>query len=141
MVRPRAPSRVEGEPAKHDARSRTWRLVWPGRIVGAMESERTRHLGLFVVLGLFAWTAALPPPLDLDMFAHLRIGAWVLEHGRLIREDPFSQQGGPYISYAWPFSVGASLVFERFGWVGILVAKCAMFTVAAVLIARLLERR
>ncbi|HZU97816.1 MAG TPA: hypothetical protein VFF73_14035 [Planctomycetota bacterium] len=106
-----------------------------------MESERTRHLGLFVVLGLFAWTAALPPPLDLDMFAHLRIGAWVLEHGRLIREDPFSQQGGPYISYAWPFSVGASLVFERFGWVGILVAKCAMFNVAAVLIARLLERR
>jgi hypothetical protein len=72
---------------------------------------------LFVVLG--ALTIAYPR--DLDYFWHLRNGQWMVEHGEILRVDPFSYTmiGEPRIAYDWLADVGLYQFWQVFGHIGI----------------------
>ena len=50
-----------------------------------------------------ALSALLTPLIDPDLPMHLRIGAWIVEHGRVPFTEPFAwtRQGAPFFAYSW----------------------------------------
>lgn len=72
---------------------------------------------LFIVLG--AVTVAFPR--DPDYWWHLRNGQWMVEHGEILRTDPFSYTmfGEPRIAYDWLADIGLYHFLETFGHVGV----------------------
>lgn len=79
----------------------------------------------FWALLLFIVIAALciAIPRDLDYFWHLRTGQWMVEHGEIIRVDPFSYTmlGEPRIAYDWLADIGLFLYWQAFDHAGVAV--------------------
>ncbi len=80
---------------------------------------------------------------DGDMLRHIRHGQWMLEHGRLIRADPFSytRGGDPFVG----FEYGSQLVYalvERFaGLAGVAIFAGLLIAATYALVARFLLSR
>jgi hypothetical protein len=60
---------------------------------------------------------------DPDIWWHLRVGQWILDHGWVPATDPFSSygQGKPWVAYSWLFEVMAYGLYRSFGLVGIVI--------------------
>jgi hypothetical protein len=107
--------------------------------------------------GLMVWTLfAVPvvvavrpvgePLYDPDVWWHLGVGQWVVEHRAVPAHDPFSQvgQGRPWVAYSWLYEVVLYGLYQALGVAGIVVyrALTALAVVWAVYaLVRRLERR
>src|SRR5262245_45654741 len=86
------------------------------------------------------------PVLDPDVWWHLRVGQWVVEHRQVTDTDPFSQYGQdrPWVAYSWLYEVVLWKLYEAFGLAGVVLyrAGMALAVVAAIhALVRRLERR
>ncbi len=86
------------------------------------------------------------PIYDPDIWWHLRVGQWVVEHRAVTETDPFSMPGQttPWVAYSWLYEVVIYGLFRAFGLAGVIVYRVAMSLaiVAAVhaLVCRLEKR-
>ncbi len=90
---------------------------------------------------LSAFAAALIATFDIyntSIGWHLASGRWMLEHGRVLRADPFTftAYGAPWVDHEWLFQIGVA-VLESLGGAPALVA---LRVVVAVTLAMLLTR-
>jgi hypothetical protein len=86
---------------------------------------------LFIVLT--AVSVAIPR--DLDYFWHLRNGQWMVEHGEIIRIDPFSYTmfGEPRIAYDWLADIGMYLfwtVADHKGFALLVAGLCTVIFIS-----------
>src|SRR3954453_10170656 len=82
----------------------------PSAGAAAPSTDSGRELLRFLmVLSLSALPilAVLRPVTDPDIWWHLRVGQWVVEHGALPANDPFSLPGldKPWVAYSWLYEV------------------------------------
>jgi len=86
---------------------------------GARPSLASRFARLALVVGLLAFLAAAAwfPIRNPDIWFHLAAGRWMLEHGEVIRADPFSftAAGAPWIAHEWGFEVAAAFLHRLGG--------------------------
>src|SRR5262245_60695430 len=73
---------------------------------------------------------ALWPYIDPDLWWHLRVGQWIVEHGRLPQTDPFSQlgieTGKPWLAYSWLFELLVYGIYQTLGLAGIVLYRVVM---------------
>jgi hypothetical protein len=113
----------------------------------ASESSGT-VLHLFMLVALYAipivvaLRAVADPAIDPDIWWHLRVGQWVVEHHAVPQTDPFSRYGvdQPWIAYSWLYEVLVFQLYEGFGLAGIVIYRVAM-SLAVVAALHLLVRR
>ncbi|HEU5048867.1 MAG TPA: hypothetical protein VFU00_01020, partial [Gemmatimonadales bacterium] len=80
---------------------------------------------------------------DGDMLRHISHGRWMLEHGRLITEDPFSfsKGGQPFVAFEYGSQLIYASVFELAGLAGVAIFAALLIATAYALLARFLLRR
>lgn len=78
-----------------------------------------RFLTSITFLAIFAM--AMRISIASDTWWHLRAGTWILDHGQILREDPFSltMQGQPWIYPGWISQIALALVFQWLGFAGL----------------------
>jgi hypothetical protein len=79
---------------------------------------------------------------DPDIWWHLRTGQWIVAHGHVPIEDPFSifGAGKPWIAYSWLFEVLVYGLHRHFGLTGLVAFTVTMSLMVAVTIHLLLRR-
>src|SRR5258706_406251 len=99
-------------------------------------------LAALLVFGrlLMAGTALLNDP---DTYLHIAAGRWILAHGALPVQDPFSHSmaGAPWISSEWLAQVLLAAVHDHLGWSGVVVLAASCVAVAVGLLTHFLLRR
>lgn len=80
---------------------------------------------------------------DGDMLRHIGHGDWMLEHGRLITEDPFSftRGGQPFTAFEYGSQLTLALVHNAAGLAGIAIFAGLLIATAYALLARFLLSR
>jgi hypothetical protein len=84
------------------------------------------------------------PVFEPDVWWHLRVGQWVVEHGSvpsLAEPDPFSQVGKPWVAYSWLYEVLLYGLFQAFGLAGIVVYRVALALAIVFALHRFVARR
>jgi hypothetical protein len=68
------------------------------------------------------------PVLDPDIWWHLAVGQWVVEHGTVPVNDPFSQPGQDqaWVAYSWLYEVLVHGLYQAFGLAGIVAYRLAL---------------
>ncbi len=120
-------------------------------------SERANILASPLLRAMMLWALyAIPlaatvrpigvPLYDPDVWWHLRVGQWVVEHRAVTTTDPFSLPGQttPWVAYSWLYEVVLHGLVSAFGLAGIIVFRAAvsLAIVAAIhaLVCRLEKR-
>lgn len=87
--------------------------------------------------------ASVRPVDEWDIWWHLRIGEWIVEHGRLPDRDPFTVHGGqtPWVAYSWAFEVLAHALYRWLGLAGIVLLRTALAVAVIAACHRLVQRR
>src|SRR5258708_1826423 len=73
-----------------------------------VSSPLVRWLMLWVLFAIPIVVTARPvavPILDPDIWWHLRVGEWVVQHRALPTNDPFTQEARPWVAYSWLYEV------------------------------------
>ena len=85
-------------------------------------------------LGIFA--ASARPFLDPDTWWHLRAGEWMLDHGRILTQDPFSwtRFGRPWIDHSWLAEIPMYALWTTAGFGGLNLAVAVIITLAFVFV-------
>lgn len=80
---------------------------------------------------------------DGDLMRHLRLGTWMLDHGRLVTVDRFSHTayGRPFIAYEWLSEVVLAGVNRIGGVSGIVAFSAILLGLTAFVLMRFLQRR
>lgn len=97
---------------------------------------------LAILLGLFAFAIAGAKPTrllhDPDTYLHIAAGQWMLVHGTLPANDPFSfsMPGAHWIVHEWLSEIILASLFNVFGWHGIVVAIASCFGLSVAMLAR-----
>jgi hypothetical protein len=89
---------------------------------------------------LLALRPAAPPLKDADVWWHLRVGQWVVQHQGVPDADPFASGHKPWVAYSWLFEALLFGLYQVFGLGGILIYRAAM-TLAVVAVLFLFVRR
>ena len=110
----------------------------------------TRVLSKSTICRFIIWTLvylipayqAMLPIDDPDIWWHLRTGQWIVAHGHVPIQDPFSifGAGKPWIAYSWLFEVLVYDLHKYFGLSGLVVFTVMMSLLVAVTIHLLLRR-
>ena len=90
----------------------------------------SRRLMVFFLL-VFAAIVALRQEIeDFDLWWHLAQGRWILEHGRVPWEDPFSYmaEGRPWIAYSWLAEVLFHGLASGVGFGSLIILQAALAT-------------
>jgi hypothetical protein len=76
--------------------------------------------GLLAVVGIVAFQIKLFV-LDLDIWWHLKVGDWIVQHGAFPHSGILSRSAAnrPWIAYSWGFEVLLSRFYAWFGLIGI----------------------
>jgi len=102
-------------------------------------------LRMLLLLGLFAvpLLAVLQPGVDWDLWWHLRVGQWVVDHGTVPTTDPFSFHGRSqgWVAYSWLFEVIVYGLDRVFGLYGPLVYAAVLSLAVMAAVYRLIARR
>jgi hypothetical protein len=87
-------------------------------------------------LGIF--TLAVGVPVDSDMWWHLRAGAWMVDHHRILFADPFSwtRLEQPWVDHSWLSEIGLYELWRTFGAPGIGVAVASVATATYLFVYR-----
>jgi hypothetical protein len=80
---------------------------------------------------------------DPDTYLHIAAGRWILAHGALPVQDPFSHSmpGASWISSEWLAQVALAAVYDQFGWGGVMLLAAASVAGAVGLLTHFLLRR
>ena len=94
--------------------------------------------------GIYVLLLALGPRLlnDPDSFSHIAVGRWILAHGTVPANDPFSfsMHGAHWIAFEWLSEVVYAAVYALAGWPGVVVLAAAAIALAFALLTRFLLR-
>jgi hypothetical protein len=111
----------------------------PGR------NDKLLHVLIWVCLYAFPAAVALLPILDADIWWHLRVGQWVVEHRAVPTTDPFSQyglaSGKAWLAYSWLFEVLVYGLYSCFGLAGIFLGRAVMALAIVFALHRLVAKR
>lgn len=107
----------------------------------AVEPNTTIKLTISLSFALFSLILLLLPSNPLSMFGdpdtywHLATGDLIRSHG-IPRRDPWSFTAGDYrwLNISWGWDVLMSIVYERTGWHGVIVANSAVFASTTALV-------
>ena len=104
--------------------------------------ETICRLAIWTLVYLIPAYQAMLPIEDPDIWWHLRTGQWILAHGYVPSEDPFSVFGAgkPWIAYSWLFEILVYGLHSHFGLIG-LVAFTVLVSLVTSLAIHLLLRR
>lgn len=82
------------------------------------------------------------PSLDPDIWWHLRVGAWVVEHGGPPSTDLFSQfgQGRPWVAYSWLYEVLLYGLYQAAGLYGVIAYRVVMAVLVVAALHGLVRR-
>ena len=87
--------------------------------------EWLRRSLIFIVLYSFLGWLVLRPPLvsDPDIWWHMRVGQWVVQHSWVPYFNYFSAYGAgrPWAAYSWLFEILVYSLYNRFGYIGLVV--------------------
>lgn len=80
---------------------------------------------------------------DGDLPRHLRLGEWMLSHGRLLTVDNFSftRAGQPFVAFEWGSEVLYALAYRAGGLAGVAVFAGLLLALTYALLIRFLLRR
>lgn len=83
--------------------------------------------GLLVTLGLICFNRKFWV-LDLDLWVHLRMGNWIVQHHAFPHTGLFSRTAAdrPWIAYSWGYEVLLSRAYAWFGIMGIALFEALM---------------
>jgi hypothetical protein len=83
------------------------------------------------------------PVCDPDLWWHLRVGRWVVEHRAVPVTDPFSAYGGgrTWVAYSWLYEVVLFGLYSAFGLLGVVVYRAGMAVAITAALHRLISRR
>jgi len=99
-----------------------------------------------LIVGLAASSRALAQPAallnDPDTYLHIAAGRWMLAHGALPVDDPFSHSfaGAAWVPHEWLAEVVLAAVFWAAGWSGLVVLAAACFGATMAILTRFLLR-
>jgi hypothetical protein len=100
--------------------------------------------GLFAALAAAALAAVSPALLnDSDTYWQIMSGGWMLDHGAVLRADPFSYTaaGQPVSTQSWLAEIAMAWTFRHGGWAGIHALFALAAGVTALMVAFFLRRR
>src|SRR5918992_3579861 len=107
------------------------------------ELEKTTRRALIwaLVYSIPAFQAMLPVE-DPDLWWHLRTGLWIIEHGHVPMEDPFSSygMGKTWIAYSWLFELIVYVLYTSLGLVGIVLFTVVMSLLVALTLHMLVRQ-
>jgi hypothetical protein len=80
---------------------------------------------------------------DPDTYLHIAAGRWLLAHGALPSQDPFSHSmaGAPWVVHEWLAEGVLAFLYDGLGWSGPVLATAACFAASLALLARRLLPR
>jgi hypothetical protein len=83
------------------------------------------------------------PVMDPDIWWHLRVGQWVVEHHSVPFTDPFSSYGldRPWVAYSWFYEVLVFRLYSVFGLAGIVAYRAALAVAIVAALHHLIRRR
>jgi hypothetical protein len=104
--------------------------------------ETICRLTIWILVYLIPAYQAMLPIEDPDIWWHLRTGQWIVAHGHVPIEDPFSifGAGKPWIAYSWLFEILVYGLHRYFGLTGLVAFTVTMSLIVAVTIHLLLRR-
>ena len=96
---------------------------------------------LFTTAACFA--IRLVGVIDTDLWWHMAVGRWIVDHGAVPHTEPFSLFGAgkPFEAYSWLFELIVFWVFQKFGLVGILASTAATTVAVTVAVHHLVRRQ
>lgn len=116
---------------------------WLNSIIGRYQDWFRRSL-LFIALYTFVGWLVLRPPLvsDPDIWWHLRIGKWIVEHHSVPFNNWFSAfgLGRPWFAYSWLFEILVHVLYQRLGYVGLILYVYGTAIGMTVFLHRLVKR-
>lgn len=94
--------------------------------------------GVFTYLGFLASGNMLLG--DGDTYLHVAAGRWILDHGAIPFQDPFSHtmRGAPWSAHEWLAEVVLALAYQSFSWAGVIALTAASFAGTIALLTRFL---
>src|SRR5262245_14990013 len=102
-------------------------------------------LASVLLVGVYAipLLATLRPVTDWDLWWHLSAGQWIVEHGHVPANDPFSAYGADrsWVAYSWLFEVVVYGLYSRLGLTGVLLFRAALGLAIVGAFHRLVARR
>ncbi len=89
------------------------------------------------------FTSKLVKLLDIDIFLHLAVGDWILEHRAVPRTGLFSatRGGAPWVDNEWGSQVLLAAVFRAWGVKGLVLLSAFLATLAAAILGVALRKR
>jgi hypothetical protein len=137
---------VSSEPLA--AISPTQRTVAPP--ADSFRAPRTDSLAVNFILILAIYSLPLVvairpvgiPVCDPDLWWHLRVGEWVVQHRAVPGTDPFSAygQGKAWVAYSWLYEVLLYGLYSAFGLAGVVVYRTALSLAIVAAVHRLVLR-
>jgi hypothetical protein len=104
-----------------------------------------RTLYTAVLFGLYCIPAAigLRPIIDVDIWWHLREGAWILQNKAIPLTDPFTSygMGKTWIAYSWLYEILVHALYTQFGLFGLVVYTTALAFCITLALHHLLQRQ
>jgi len=98
-----------------------------------------------VLFGLYCLPAAIGmrPIIDVDIWWHLREGAWILQHTAVPVTDPFTSygMGKTWIAYSWLYEILVYGLYAQFGLLGLVVYTTALGFCITLALHHLLQRQ
>ncbi len=97
---------------------------------------RLADWGLIAIFIALTFLLGIFPLKDTDFWFHLRTGDWIRQNGRVPTTDlyTYTVPKAPWIDLHWGFQVAISWVYERWGIVGLNLAKCVVTSAAVFLL-------
>jgi hypothetical protein len=103
---------------------------------------------VLVVLAFYLLLAfkTLGPYCDTDLWWHLAVGKWIVEHREVPHTDPFSRMsqesppGTPWVAYSWLYEVLIYKVYQTAGLPGVILYRTLMASAIFVSLALLMAR-
>jgi hypothetical protein len=140
-----APSEQLAEAAPHRASAirRRANVIRPAAREPGPAYRFLLTVGLYAIPLVVALRPVASPVCDPDLWWHLRVGQWVVDHRAVPATDPFSAygEGRPWVAYSWLYEVLLYGLYTLFGIVGVVVYRTAMVLAIAAAVHRLVLRR
>ena len=107
--------------------------------------KSARRILLIVAFFLVPISQSMNPQIvkDADIWWHLRAGQWIVEHGTVPQNDPFSVygQGKPWVAYSWLFELLIYGLYRLFGMAGPIIYTVTLWLAIATLLLAYLRRQ
>ncbi|MBZ0096884.1 MAG: hypothetical protein K8H75_16130 [Sulfuricella sp.] len=95
-------------------------------------------VGCLAYLGFLAYGKGLLG--DPDTYWHVAAGRWILDHGAIPFQDPFSHtmRGAPWMAHEWLSEVILALAHQAGGWAGVVAVTALAFASTLAILTRFL---